>query len=239
MWLDKSDKQHKDLKAEEKVVQPSKWTSGRMQEYKGLVSVDLIHEYRTKGLKTLNQAREECERLVGDMTRVFGELHFISLQLYTTLGNMLDELGELSKSKALRMRIREQIEKTSGINPADYIQSVINVVRSHKNLGEWMEEQLLQEEILKYLNIGGAPSTAIETVKSNLAQTYRGQGRWKEAEEILVQVIETRKRALGQEHPSTLINKANLALTYRNQGRWKEAEELEVHVMEKIGRAHV
>ena len=67
-----------------------------MQGCKGLVSVDFIHEYRTQGLKTPNQAREECERLVGDMGRVFGELHFISLQLYTTVGNLLDELGELS-----------------------------------------------------------------------------------------------------------------------------------------------
>ena len=80
VWLDKSDKQPEDLKAEEQAVQPSRWKGGRMQEYEGLVSVDLIHEYRTRGLKTLDQAREECERLVDDMARVFGELHFISLQ---------------------------------------------------------------------------------------------------------------------------------------------------------------
>ena len=110
VWLDKSNKQPEDLKAEEKAVQP---TRGKSDSYEGLVWVDLIHEYRTQGLKTLDQAKEECERLVGDMTRVFGELHFISLQLYTTEGNLLDEFGELSKSKALRMRIREQIKKTN------------------------------------------------------------------------------------------------------------------------------
>ena len=46
-----------------------------MQGYEGLVEVDLIHEYRTRGLKTLDQAREEGERLLGDIARVFGELH--------------------------------------------------------------------------------------------------------------------------------------------------------------------
>ena len=151
VWLDKSNKQPEDLKAEEQAVQPSRWKSGGIQGYEGLVLVDLIHEYRAQGLKTLGQAREECERLVEDMARVFGDFHFISLQLYTTLGNMLDECGELSKSKALRMQIKEQIEKTYGINHAFYNRSVINVVQSHTKLGEWMEAQLLQEELLKNL----------------------------------------------------------------------------------------
>ena len=74
------------------------------------------------------------------------------------------------------------------------------------------------------------PSTL--TSMANLASTYRNQGRWKEAEELEVQVMETRKRVLGLEHPDTLTSMANLASTYRNQGRWKEAEELFVQVME-------
>ena len=44
--------------------------------------------------------------------------------------------------------------------------------------------------------------------------------------------METGKRVLGEEHPSTLTSMANLASTYWNQGRWKEAEELFVQVME-------
>ncbi|KAH8758834.1 hypothetical protein BGZ57DRAFT_907136 [Hyaloscypha finlandica] len=32
---------------------------------------------------------------------------------------------------------------------------------------------------------------------ANLAATYRDQGRWKEAEDLDVQVIETRKRVSG------------------------------------------
>src|SRR3984957_14684730 len=57
-------------------------------------------------------------------------------------------------------------------------------------------------------------------------------GYWKEAEELEVQVMETRKRILGTAHPDTLTSMNNLASTYRKQGRWKEAEELQVQVME-------
>ncbi len=63
---------------------------------------------------------------------------------------------------------------------------------------------------------------------ANLASTYRNQGRWTQAKELEVQVMETRKRVLGAEHPDTLTSKVNLASTYRNQGRWTQAEELEV-----------
>ena len=80
-----------------------------------------------------------------------------------------------------------------------------------------MEAQLLQEELLK--NLEGTRSGEIELIKNDLASTYRDQGRWKEAEELDVQVTETEKRVLGQEHPSSLTSMANLASTYRNQGR--------------------
>jgi hypothetical protein len=55
--------------------------------------------------------------------------------------------------------------------------------------------------------------------------TVHEDGRWREAKDLFVQAMETRKRVLGEEHPSTLTSIANLASTYGNQGRWKEAEE--------------
>jgi len=49
-------------------------------------------------------------------------------------------------------------------------------------------------------------------------------------------VIETRKRVLGTEYPSTLISIDNLASIYRNQGHWKEAEDLFIQVIETFKR---
>ena len=54
---------------------------------------------------------------------------------------------------------------------------------------------------------------------ANLASTYWSQGRWKKAEEIEVQVIETRRRILGKEHPNTLTTMNNLVFTMKEQGR--------------------
>ncbi|EJT69976.1 hypothetical protein GGTG_12153 [Gaeumannomyces tritici R3-111a-1] len=67
---------------------------------------------------------------------------------------------------------------------------------------------------------------------ANLASTYWNQGRWKEAESLGVQVMETGKKVLGEKHPDTLVSMANLASMYWKQGRWKKAESLEVQVVE-------
>ncbi|KAN0070150.1 hypothetical protein V8E54_011731 [Elaphomyces granulatus] len=53
-----------------------------------------------------------------------------------------------------------------------------------------------------------------------------------EAETLGVQVMETRKRVLGPEHPDTLTSMGNLARTYWKQGQWSEAETLGVQVMD-------
>ncbi|KAL3429649.1 purine and uridine phosphorylase [Aspergillus tetrazonus] len=75
-------------------------------------------------------------------------------------------------------------------------------------------------------------NTSILISLSDLAITYRRQGRWKEAEELNVQVLESSKQLLGSEHPATLTSMVNLACTYMDQGQWKEAEELGVQVLE-------
>jgi len=53
-----------------------------------------------------------------------------------------------------------------------------------------------------------------------------------EAEELEARVLQTRTRALRQEHLSTLTSMCNLASIFCDLGRWKEAEALEVQVLE-------
>ena len=78
-------------------------------------------------------------------------------------------------------------------------------------------------------------SSDLLTIMANLASTYWSQGRWKEAEELHVLVMETSMRVLGEEHPDSLRSMTNLAFTYRSQSRWKEAEELELLIENRKG----
>ncbi len=75
-----------------------------------------------------------------------------------------------------------------------------------------------------------------------VGRIYNHEGRWKKAEKLLAQAMETFKMKLGADHPDTLTIMGNLASTYTNQGRLEEAERLEVQVMEirktKLGADH-
>jgi hypothetical protein len=78
----------------------------------------------------------------------------------------------------------------------------------------------------------GMAKTYNDAEYTNFGLVLYESGYWNEAEELNIQVMETRKRVLGAEHPDTLRSTGNLASTFRNHGRWKEAEELEIQVME-------
>src|SRR5882724_9466189 len=81
----------------------------------------------------------------------------------------------------------------------------------------------------------GGPLTG-PNLTAKLGRIYSEGGRWKEAQELQVLVVETMKRMHGEEHPCSLVSVANLASTYRNLGQLKEAEELQVLVMEMTKR---
>ena len=72
----------------------------------------------------------------------------------------------------------------------------------------------------------------------NFALVLSENGDFNSAEQLIVQVMDMRKKVLGADHPETLTSMGNLAVTYRNQGRWNEAEQLEIQVMDMTKKLH-
>ena len=70
----------------------------------------------------------------------------------------------------------------------------------------------------------------------NLGWTYMQQGRAAEAATLQEEVLEKRRRILGEEHPDTLRAMNNLGWTYLQQGRAAEAATLQEEVLEKSRR---
>jgi len=58
---------------------------------------------------------------------------------------------------------------------------------------------------------------------------YYQQGRYGDAEPLYLQVLELRKRLLGDSHPDVAQSLNNLALLYDSQGRYTESESLLLH----------
>jgi tetratricopeptide (TPR) repeat protein len=92
----------------------------------------------------------------------------------------------------------------------------------------------LEERLVNRTN--GVEEEGLWWMWSVVGRVLWEEGRWNEAAELYVKVLEASRRVLGEEHPDTISAMANLAVTYRDQGRWKEAEELQVKVVEASRR---
>ncbi|KAF2818578.1 TPR-like protein [Ophiobolus disseminans] len=117
----------------------------------------------------------------------------------------------------------------SNLKRQDYAEDKIGT-EPNTHLGK--DNEILQmADVLQYLE-----ELEEAEQRSDLAPTFLNQGRWRDAEEREVQMLEARMRVLGDEHPSTLASMNKLALTYSSQGWWKKAEEVEVQVVETTKR---
>jgi tetratricopeptide (TPR) repeat protein len=78
----------------------------------------------------------------------------------------------------------------------------------------------------------GEDTVQFAKCKGILADSYRRQGRLKDAEDIQVKVVESLKRLQGDEHSDTLVGMTRLSAIYRDQKRYERAADLEVGVLE-------
>jgi Flp pilus assembly protein TadD len=72
----------------------------------------------------------------------------------------------------------------------------------------------------------------------NLASTYQSQGNMEEAARLEKEVLEKRRRILGEEHPDTLATMHSLASTYQSQGKTAVAEKLTEEIKSSIRRGN-
>ena len=61
-------------------------------------------------------------------------------------------------------------------------------------------------------------------------------GKFKEAEQLDIEVLDARTRILGVDHPDTINAMANLATTYGHLGKYTEAEKLQIQVLHARNR---
>ena len=59
-----------------------------------------------------------------------------------------------------------------------------------------------------------------------LGMLYQKQGRYDDAEPLLVEALETKRQVLGDEHVETALSMHVLACIYRDTGRHREAQTL-------------
>ena len=84
-------------------------------------------------------------------------------------------------------------------------------------------------------NLGRDHADALQNMY-HLGWTYLTEGRLEDAEKLQLEVLEVRRRLLGDKHQDTVSSMSDLASTYMRQDRYIEAEKLQVEVTEMSKR---
>ncbi len=87
----------------------------------------------------------------------------------------------------------------------------------------WQEAQTVLNQATQVFEQGGK-QVDHATALNNLAELYRSQGKYEQAEPLYQRALAIREKQLGAEHPDTATNLNNLALLYQTQGKYKQAE---------------
>nr|MBP9089826.1 tetratricopeptide repeat protein [bacterium] len=90
--------------------------------------------------------------------------------------------------------------------------------------------------------VNGPDHPDVASSLNNLAELYRTQGRYADAEPLFKRSIAIRESKLGAEHPNVATSLNGLALLYKTQGRYADAEPLykrSLAILEKVnGQDH-
>ena len=82
--------------------------------------------------------------------------------------------------------------------------------------------------------ITGKRHPATLQTMNNLANTYKMEGKYMDAELLYIDCLEKMKSALGSNHPDTLQTMNNLANNYSRQDNHEDAEEMYRDCYEKM-----
>jgi len=112
-----------------------------------------------------------------------------------------------------RDNIFKAVEATAGFGEVNKV--VIGIMK------KWMVESG-KEALL------GLPEEerAVSVLQNNLARLLYDQGKLDEAEPLMREALEMKRRTLGDSHPDTLSSINNLGLLLKGQGKLSEAEPL-------------
>ncbi len=92
--------------------------------------------------------------------------------------------------------------------------------------GRYTDAERSFQAAVKDAEAFGPQDPRLATSLNNLAELYRLQGKYAEAEPLNKRALAIRKRSLGPAHPDVANSLNNLAGLYHQQGKYDEAEPL-------------
>ena len=92
----------------------------------------------------------------------------------------------------------------------------------------WTEKGCSEEQAIELIRLAtcAKDDQRLDEIGSSLGRRWREQRRYRDAILLWEQIVKSRQKLLGNEHPDVASSLNNLASLYYNQGRYEEAEPL-------------
>jgi tetratricopeptide (TPR) repeat protein len=145
----------------------------------------------------------------------FGGEHSRTLASFSNLTLTYWHQGKQQAARTLQENILETCVRVLEPEHRVTMTVISNLMTTYKKLGQDSKSAEMRERLVQYVKKDlsqNLTNRKIVNSMANLARTYRGQGRWAEAEGLQVQVLEERIRTLGPEHPETQQSAAEMKL---------------------------
>ncbi|KAK4449603.1 HET-domain-containing protein [Podospora aff. communis PSN243] len=157
-------------------------------------------------------------------------------RLLNTYGSCLRREGRYREAGPAFERAVQLSTRVLGPEHNDTLLHMLDLAGNYRLLGQWEKCEELCVRIKEPLQ--AHPDVVIKgDLILVLASVLQHQGRYVEAEELLVQMVEMFRAAVGADHAWTLNVMLNLSDLYSTIGRDAEAESLDAQVMEAGERA--
>jgi tetratricopeptide (TPR) repeat protein len=142
--------------------------------------------------------------------------------------------GRFEDAVQLGREVSEKRNKFLGPHHWQTVVSKRTLAVALTNLGELDEAEILIVGALGQTRDiwGDHPATSV--AMSSLSEVYRMQKKWKDAQELALQVWDLDARWLGPDHPSTLKAMSRLGMVYHDQMLLDQAEAIFTEILERM-----
>ncbi len=163
-------------------------------------------------LGDLEKARQEFEQALAVDTSVYGNFHSIIARDLNNLGSVLADLGEWTDAQEYYVRALSIAETRYGLNDPRVATIRGNLGLVLKNLGDLAGARAAFEQALAIDKANFGPDDSkVATDIANLGGVMSDLGKFAEAKTAFKQASEIFIKALGADHPLSIIAEQNLS----------------------------
>jgi len=209
-------------------------------------TIDALHDlaYVYMFLWRYAEARQLQEESLQKERRILGEEHPRTLKSKRRLANSYRLLRRYEDAERLLVPVLEAQRRVLGEDHSDTRDTFYDLAVLHREQKLYrLAESMFVEELerLKRLKLGDDHPHIITTLQA-LARLCFDEGRYDEAETLIIDSQPTRRRVFGEDHFKTLRSKQLLGQIYVRQGRGSDAVPVFAEALEgsrrRLGSDH-